>query len=327
MAAPKKLFAALELPLLTRLLSDAGLRFVDIGGRGGAFLPITALARFADYVAFEPDPEEAVRLRDDLSRPDRWRTATVVPAAVGARTGTATLHVTRNPGMSSLLEPDPDIAARFWLAGKFKVVSTAQVPVAPLDDLARQYGFEDATFIKLDTQGTELDILRSGPNLVRSVVAIHAEAWFHPFYKHQPLFADLDSYLRGEGFTLFALNRTMLRRAGHRSEMYSRHVAAWAHCLYLREPDTLTDPQPGAMRKRLLGLLAICIGFHHYDLAIEIGRRLEGAGMLGAAEAQQLGGEIERAAAHGLEQVKAQAEKGLAHGIMDKAVRDKTHLE
>jgi FkbM family methyltransferase len=93
--------------------------------------------RFADYVAFEPDAQEAERLREDLNRPGRWRTGTVIPAAVGSREGTATLHVTRNPGMSSLLAPDPDVARRFWLAGKSRVVSTAQVPVAPLDDLAR----------------------------------------------------------------------------------------------------------------------------------------------------------------------------------------------
>ena len=105
-------------------------------------------------------------------------------AAVASRQGEARLHLTLKAGMSSLLEPDPEVTRRFCLEGTFRVVDTATVPVVPLDMAASQYGFTDAAFLKLDTQGTELEILRSGSRLVReSLLAVHTESLFQPLYR------------------------------------------------------------------------------------------------------------------------------------------------
>src|SRR5207245_10904604 len=57
--------------------------------------------------------------------------------------------------------------------------------------------------IKLDTQGTEIDLLRGGEKcLRRSIFAVEAEVAFLPFYKNQALFTDVHNYLSGLGFQL-----------------------------------------------------------------------------------------------------------------------------
>ena len=257
-----------DYPSLIAWFDAAGIKIVDIGGRGSAFKAVTPVARFADYYVSEPDAEEADRLQQQVPTGAPWRSVTVLREAIGSTAGRAPLFITQAPGMSSLLEPDLDVAGRFYVGEGFRVVSSQTVSTVPLDDAAVRYGCVDASFLKLDTQGTELDILGSGPRLLDSVVAVHTEAAFHPLYKGQALFGDVDSHLRQHGFSLVTLSRTNLRRAGHPEALYSKRVAAWAHCLYFREPATLAGRK--TRDRDVPRLLAFALVFQHHDLALEL---------------------------------------------------------
>ena len=195
--------------------------------------------------------------------------------------------------MSSLLEPDRTVTGRYCLDSKFEVVSTVRVPTLPLDEAAARYGFSDAAFLKLDTQGTEFDILESGSRLVGGpLLGIHVEVSFHRFYRGQHLFADVDAYLRTRGYELFFLNRTLLRRAGYRKSFYSRRVVAWAHCLYLREPTTLLSTEGDALRHQLSRLLGLVLAFGFFDVALEIVEIAAHAAMLDTADILRLREEV-----------------------------------
>ncbi len=322
-----KLFTALDLPVLARLVSEADLKFVDIGGRGDAFPPLLPFARFARYYVFEPEVAEAARLEQEFAQKHTWRSVVVMAEAVGRARGLANLYLTENPGMSSLLEPDPAVVRRLCVWRKFRVQSVSQVPVVPLDEAAERHGFLDAAFLKLDTQGTELDILQGGARILESAVGIYTEAAFQPLYKGQALFSDLDGYLRSQGFTLFSLDRTMLRRARFSKPMFSRRMVAWAHCLYLREPETLADAK-GDPGRRLAGLLASSLAFHQYDLALEVTRAFEQAQLLGTPEVEALRSEVKRCAASGMSFVQSRARTTSLEGdLLGRSFRDKTSTE
>ncbi len=326
MASPNKLFTANDLPVLERLLSDADLKFVDVGGRGDAFPPLLPFAHLARYYVFEPEVTEAARLEEEFAQQQMWRSVVVMPEAVGRSRGVANLYITENPGMSSLLEPDPAVARRLCVWRKFGVRSVLQVPIGPLDEAAERHEFLDAAFLKLDTQGTELDILQGGTRVLESAVGIYVEASFQPFYKGQPLFGDLDAYLRSQGFSLFSMDRTMLRRSRYRKTMYSGRMITWAHCLYLREPETVAGgADPG---RRLASLLASAIAFHQYDLAQEVAGALEQAQLLGAPEVHELRTEVERCAASRMDFVGSRTRRtSVEEDLMDRSFRDKTYAE
>jgi hypothetical protein len=126
-------------------------------------------------------------------------------------------------------------------------------------------------FFKNDTQGTELDILKSGETLLRnSIMGVHVEVEFHQFYEEQPLFSDVDNYLRNLGFSLFDLNRALHRRANFRKNYTSQRQVVWAHALYLKEADEFLC---GEEEKDLLNasrLLSLALTFEHYDFALEL---------------------------------------------------------
>jgi FkbM family methyltransferase len=311
-----------DFPVFASLAMDAGLKAVDIGGRGSAMPHLISLAEAIDYYICEPDREEAERLREDLPRRAAWRSVTVIPEAIASGTGERTLFVTRSPGMSSLREPDPDVSNRFCLGSRFRVVNTVGVPTMTLDGAANQYGFHDACFLKLDTQGTELEILQSGRSLVeRSVVGIYVEALFHPFYRGQSLFSDVDSYLRRCGFTLFSLNRTMLRRSRYRDEMYSRRMIAWAHCFYLREADSARAIAPTRATTNLARLIILAVIFQHFDFAIELLAGSTSAFLTGT-RARELGDEIDALARQHANWLKRKAGGAPKFDILSGSLRD-----
>jgi FkbM family methyltransferase len=313
-------------PALMAYLERAGITLVDVGGRGGAVGSVTSIAAVAHYVTCEPEEEEAKRLAQSLPDEFPWKRVTVVPEGIGTRTGTATLYITRAEGMSSLLEPNPEVTRYFYLAGKFAVSRTATIPIVPLDHAAAKYGFTDACFLKIDTQGTELDILQSGDRLVReSLMGVYVEVSFRPIYKDQPLYGDVDAHLRARGFDLFMMNRTNIRRAGYRAQYYSKRMTTWAHCLYLREPRTIPHGDRATALPRLLAL-AMC--FRQYDLAFEVVTAIRDEGLLPAAECTSVAAEVERVIAMDSASLAKKAQRrNLDENVFAPALRDRRSFE
>lgn len=139
-----------------------------------------------------------------------------------------------------------------------------------MDAAAKKYDFIDASFIKIDTQGSELDILRSGIELLKnSLVEIYLETEFQQFYHQQPLFAKVDEYLHSYDFGSYDLDRVMLRRRGGNIEYFSKRQIVWAHCLYFKKYDVIYDGSE-TLLLMLSKLLMISLAFGHYDFTFEI---------------------------------------------------------
>ena len=259
---------------LTRAFEEVSFSIVDIGSgirRSDAINNLGILAPFSHYVACDPDNESAESDLEPQVGP-RWRKQTFFHEAVSNSEKHQQLYITRADGMSSLLRPNPTVVNKFYFADAFDVESTVTVPVIGLDSAASTYGFKDVCFLKLDTQGTELDILRSGSEILdNAVLGVFVEVEFHQFYENQPLFSDVDQFLRSRGFELFDLHRSLHRRASYQSDYYSRKQVTWAHALYLKdlEPLSTTEKIDSTLVKttRMLGL---ALAFEHFDLAREL---------------------------------------------------------
>jgi FkbM family methyltransferase len=274
---------------LDTLLIAAGFVLIDIGARGPSHGPWRRLAPYAHLVACEPDPDEAHRLERAVDAP-RWRRLTVVREAMAARAAEASLHVTSHRGMSSLLWPDAAVAARYGLAAEFTVERNVSVATLPLDVAAERHGFSDACFLKLDTQGTELEILRSGERLLRgSVLGVYLEVLVQRFYHGQSSFAQLDGHLDERGFVLVDLDRTLRRPAGHWPELYSRREVVWSHCLYLCDPLRIAATADARSLARYLGL---ALAYDHTDLALWLVSEEPAASTLSRAYGEALHDEV-----------------------------------
>jgi FkbM family methyltransferase len=289
--------------------AQADLKLLDVGARGGPLAWTTLLAPYAAYIACEPEPAEAARLGEAIAKAHPWREVRVVPEGLGRQAGSATLKLTQHSGFSSVYPPSEAMAARFGLSTEMAVTGEVEIPVITLAEAAARYGFEDLGLLKIDTQGSELEILKGGEALLKGPVqAVFAEVEFREFYKGQPLFGDVDRYLRGLGFELLRLEPVSRRRVRPGKKLsYSRHEVVWAHALFVKRPPDAAALAPEVFLKRTLQQIAVAVAYELFDLAAELA---EGAQARAAFEAAGLSVEV------------ADIEAFAASGVAERLARD-----
>lgn len=176
--------------------------FVDIGARGGLasrWRPVAA-AGMLDLCFVEPDPAEARRLIADSPG------VRIIADALGAVDGAqAVLHVTREPGRSSLLRPDPVALARVESDTSPWAIER-EIPLR----LRRFDAVWDAAwgaprFLKIDVQGYELEVLKGMGRLLGEVQCLELECALAPLYVAQPTLCEQYAFLSHAGFDLVRL--------------------------------------------------------------------------------------------------------------------------
>jgi FkbM family methyltransferase len=184
---------------LVSALRDNGLTpatVIDVGANVGQFARASIEVFDQPEVhSFEPLPSAATQFRENLRDSAQVR---LHPVALGAVNGTATLHEHAYSLASSLRPVRRDGAAPSW-------VSTAplhhEVPVRRLDD-ELTLPLTRPCLLKIDVQGTELDVLAGAAETLRSVDWILLELTFEPVYQDEPLFAEVDASMRAMGWRM-----------------------------------------------------------------------------------------------------------------------------
>jgi FkbM family methyltransferase len=140
--------------------------------------------------------EPSAAMYEELTRQPHPK-MTFYPYALGDGRD-AVLNICFSPGMTSLLEPDLELLGHFHGFGDWgRIVDRQPLTTRRFDDVAE---VQEIDFLKLDVQGSELAVLEHATEKLRSVLVLHVETQFVPFYKNQPLFADIDQCLRRAGF-------------------------------------------------------------------------------------------------------------------------------
>lgn len=274
-------------PLIEALPRDFCLTLVDVGSAGGLNVRWRPFGPVLSSVLFDPREPEA---RGELG-PGKSR---VYPVALGEIAGEAKLYLTQMANMSSFLRPDPDVFERYGKKrGDAAVVSEEQVPIERLDDLAGRDGFH-ADVLKVDTQGSEMLVLKGAETALRTVLLAEVEVSFFRRYENQPLFAEIEAHMNARGFELIDLlklkryrsaNSLGIRNAGVRANDRSGQIA-YADAIFLRhEKDILA----AAKADDGLSLLRAAVALVAYGKADMAARLLdEGRELLPAGQAETL---------------------------------------
>jgi FkbM family methyltransferase len=204
-------------------------------------------AGLLSVIGFEPLAEECQKLNARDSRGRRY-----LPYAIadGRR---RTFYVTNTGMTSSLLRPNLKFAGLFQnLAELMQVVSTQEIETRRLDDVAevREYGCD---LLKLDTQGSELEILSHARQTLSGCLIIQTEVEFVPLYENQPLFADVDQLLRASGFMfhrfLGLAGRTFKPILVHNDRNRPLSQLLWADAIYVLDVARWEAIAPEALLK------------------------------------------------------------------------------
>lgn len=289
--------------VLFRELEQDRLRCIDVGARGGIQNHWKPYRSLIELDAFEPDAV-ACALQQQAKRPnENW-----YPVALGPESGTAKLHVLKKPSSSSLLPPNPKVMSVYSHSGYGELNKIVELPTLTLADFFKQHRRPTPNLIKLDTQGTELSILKSmAPENWSNLLALQSEVEFVEAYLGQPLFHDVDAYMRAQGFILFDLLVTRSYRAeGQRDHHFlkkhlnigrnrrdiSARITA-GDAFYLRPPEQVLEKGD---RKAVLKLFLILLIYRCLDEALWLAEAAAARKLITAAESAELIATVQQAA-------------------------------
>jgi FkbM family methyltransferase len=182
-------------------LLDRPIHAIDVGSRDGVRARWRALGPHGSLVGFDPDPEECARLNAGAIADEEL----YEPIALAASSGHATLHLTADPQSGSLYPPNEEAIRRHPELWRHEPRGTTTVATTTLDEWAERTKRNPIDVLKVDVQGAELDVLRGAELSLRSVRALELEVEFQALYVGQPLFGDVDEFLRKRGFILWRL--------------------------------------------------------------------------------------------------------------------------
>jgi FkbM family methyltransferase len=173
---------------------------LDVGANDGGYGRFLREASYkGDIVSFEPLSDAYTKLLESSKQDCAWHIAPQM--ALGEVAAKLNINVAGNSASSSLLTMLP---SHIESAPESATIGSELVNVHRLDSLNHPIiDTRNRIFLKIDTQGYELQVLRGASTLMNRVVGIQVEMSVVPLYAGQPLYQELFAWLKSEGFELW----------------------------------------------------------------------------------------------------------------------------
>jgi FkbM family methyltransferase len=242
--------------MVAGILGNYSTAVVNVGARWGDAGAWWRIEPVASSIGFDPDPLECDRLNELCASPRRER---YIPLALGAEQKDTPLYITLEPACSSVYPPLEALSERFPELEVIQVAKEETVRLVPLDNWWESEERPSVSFLKIDTQGSEFDILQGAKSVLANCLGCEIEVEFSPIYKGQPLFSDVDTFLRAQGFVLWRLNdlchySEKPRNNGEKGRLY------WANAVYLRDYRALGHTESDGYKGLILSTLLEALG-------------------------------------------------------------------
>lgn len=185
-----------------RLLSQHQVDVIlDVGAADGGYArDMRELGYHGHFRCFEP-------LQVSFEKLSVWAETdhriTVYNCALSDSEGEQLIHIAGNLDSSSLREMLP---AHFEAAPQTRPSGTEKVSISRLDGLFDECcsGFS-RPFLKIDTQGTEMDVLKGAGDRLNQIIGLQVELSLVPLYSGQKLWIEVIDFLSQHGFSICSL--------------------------------------------------------------------------------------------------------------------------
>ncbi len=176
---------------------------LDVGANIGQFGDLALATGFrGTLVSFEAIPSVHQQLTAHASKKrSSWVIAPCT--ALGSRRGEIEINVSANSVSSSILAMR---STHLEAAPESKYVAKKTVPIERLDELApRIIPPMGRIYIKVDTQGYEMEVLKGATALLPRAAAIQLELSLIPLYFGAPTFVEMIAFVESMGYELFGI--------------------------------------------------------------------------------------------------------------------------
>lgn len=194
----------LEFSIRCKLMEHKNISLVlDVGANSGQYVSSLRKQGYSGKIlSFEPLAEEFAQLSKNASQDPNWDCKQM---ALGSYNGLCEMNRAGNSYSSSIL---PMLDRHVSNAPDSAYVGKETASIARLDSLGQEtIGEKDRIYLKIDTQGYELEVLKGAERMLHKVEAIELELSVVPLYDRQVLYKQLIQYLKIIGFDLVWMER------------------------------------------------------------------------------------------------------------------------
>ncbi|MGG1664103.1 FkbM family methyltransferase [Brevibacillus sp. NRS-1366] len=176
---------------------------LDVGANTGQYVgTIRQQGYVGNILSFEPLSEEFAQLSENASQDPKWECKHM---ALGSYNGLCEMNRAGNSYSSSIL---PMLDKHLSNAPDSIYVGKETVSISRLDSLGQEIlGGHERIYLKIDTQGYEMEVLKGCERVLDKVEAIELELSVVPLYDRQILYQQLIQYLDILGFDLVWMER------------------------------------------------------------------------------------------------------------------------
>lgn len=186
-------------PQLTQYLVEnrlIKLHVVDVGSRGGFADCWNYYGDCLEIIGFDPDKAQAKCCSEKF-----------IHCALSDDGEPRVFYIIRYPASSGFYPPNIKFTNRLQNRDFLNIIKTIETTTLTLDSLGLK-----PDFIKIDTEGSELEILQGGIETLKNVLGLSLEIAFQELFQEQPLFHEMDAFLKEQGFTIYDLETARLAR-------------------------------------------------------------------------------------------------------------------
>lgn len=186
---------------LLALFSRMGVNCVlDVGAHvGSSALLLRSQGFRGEIVSFEPVASSFETLSQHAARDQRWQAHRL---ALGRQSEARTVTVNVAADLTSLRKPSPYGLSVF--SDDFAVQREEGIDVRRLDDIFADvvHTPHPRAFLKVDTQGSELEVLEGATGCLDRIVGLQVELSVRPLYEDVPTFLEAIPVIQGLGFEI-----------------------------------------------------------------------------------------------------------------------------
>jgi len=260
-------------PLVTRdiiskgLIKDNPFTLIDIGAGGGIHTIWDVFKKDFRAYGFEINLQEVKKLNAECNNPN------IKYFNFGIRDINSVWDTQLSGGLYSR-------TSAYSAAG---ISKQDPIKYTSIDNFCRDYTVGNIDFIKIDTDGLDLEALVSSKNTLieKQVLGVHIECQFHGQSKDTSnTFRNIDKKLTDYGYSLFDLDVHRYTKSVLPGEFFYKNLFAqtrtgqviWGDALYLRDYANVYDSQRNGSLDISKQLKLICLFeiFGLYDCAVEL---------------------------------------------------------
>ena len=213
--------------------------------------------QYCKFYSFDPDKKK-IKKHKNIS---------IFPIGLWSKKTSRNIYLTKFSYASSLFKPNKNNLKKFINYETHLLKDKKKISLDKLDNIIKKPNLCD--FIKIDAEGSELEILKGSNKNLKNSLGVEVEINFLKKNIGSPKASQIINYLENNGFELYILNRESWRK-NKENYLIDNHQIIWADAVFFKNTNQLEKIilKKNFNKKKIYNFIILLMQYKLYDTAL-----------------------------------------------------------